>query len=54
MSKPPRKRKVPKDITERSDHDIMEHLFGKRVMKVVDKEVEERLENLEKLPIKKR
>ena len=43
----PKKRKLPKDITERSDHEIMEKLFGKRVMKKVDELVAERSEEPE-------
>ena len=41
---PPRKkkRKLPKDALERNDHDLMECIFGKRIMKEVDKVVEER------------
>jgi len=39
MSHPSRKRKrtVPKSIVEKSDHDAMEAIFGKRVMREVDK-----------------
>ncbi len=33
---PPRK-KLPKEVVEMDDHDIMEKIFGKRVMKEVDK-----------------
>ena len=33
---------LPKDILERSDHEVMEKLFGKRVMKKVDEIVQER------------
>ena len=29
--------KLPKDIMERPDHDVMEVLFGKRVVKELDK-----------------
>ncbi len=36
MAQPPKKRhKVPKDISSRTGHDIMEMIFGKRVMKEV-------------------
>ena len=38
---PKKKRKLPKDIVERSDHEVMEKLFGKRVMKKVDELVTE-------------
>lgn len=43
--KPKKKDKLPKNITERPDHEIMERLFGKRVMKKVDALVEERSED---------
>ena len=39
---PPRKRKLPKDALEKDDHDLMECIFGKKVMKEVDKVVAER------------
>ena len=32
--------RIPKDITERSGHEIMEIVFGKRVMREVDALVE--------------
>ena len=32
-----KKRKLPKDITERPDREVMEKLFGKRVLKEVEK-----------------
>jgi len=32
-----RKRTVPKTITEKTDHEVMESIFGKRVMREVDK-----------------
>ena len=37
-----RKRKLPKDALERDDHDLMESIFGKRIMKAVDEVVAER------------
>ena len=42
-----KKRKLPKDIAERPDHEIMEKLFGKRVMKKVDELVTERSKDKE-------
>ena len=33
---PKEKRLIPKDLAERSDHEIMEIVLGKRVMRVVD------------------
>ena len=49
MANPPKKRRLPKDITERDDHDLMEKVFGKRVMKAVDEKVEERSKDAENL-----
>jgi hypothetical protein len=34
--KPKKKRKLPKDITERSDHEALEKILGKRVVKKLD------------------
>ena len=31
-----KKRKLPKNITERSDHEVMERVFGKRAMREID------------------
>ena len=39
--KPKKKRKLPKDIAERPDHEIMEKVFGKRAMKKIDEFLEE-------------
>jgi hypothetical protein len=39
---PKKKRKLPKDIAERPDREIMEKVLGKRVMKKVDELVSER------------
>ena len=36
-----RKKKLPKDILNRSDHEIMEVLFGKRTIKKVDRMLED-------------
>ncbi len=36
-NQPKKKRKLPKDIAERPDREVMEKLFGKHVMKAVDK-----------------
>ncbi len=35
MAQPPKKkrRKLPRDLLDRSDHDVMEHVFGKRGMR---------------------
>ena len=38
---PPRKRKLPKDALQKNSHDLMECIFGKRIMKEVDKLIEE-------------
>lgn len=45
--KPKKKRKLPKDIAERPDREVMERLFGKRVMKKLDEIVAERSEEPE-------
>ena len=37
-----KKRKLPKNVTELPDHELMEWLFGKRVMKEMDAIVAER------------
>lgn len=42
MAQEPKKKTLPKDIAERPDREIMEKLFGKRVMKKVDAVVQER------------
>ena len=39
--KPKKKRKLPKDFAERPDAEVMEKLFGKRIMKKLDAIVEE-------------
>ena len=37
MRKSPKEKKlIPKDLAKRSDHEIMEIVLGKRVMRVVD------------------
>ena len=41
MKKPRRRDKLPKDIMERPDREVMTILFGKRVMKELDKMTEE-------------
>ena len=38
---PKEKRLIPKDLAERSDHEIMEQVLGKRTMKHVDKWLDE-------------
>ena len=35
--KSPPREKLPKEVVKMNDHDIMERIFGKRVMKEVDK-----------------
>ena len=37
MKRKPKKRKLPDDIMERPDREVMTILFGKRVMKELDK-----------------
>ena len=43
-----KKRKLPKDITERSDREVMERIFGKRIMKKVDALTERGPETVER------
>ena len=41
-----KKRKLPKNIAERPSHEVMERIFGKRVMREIDALVTEKnLEN---------
>ena len=35
-SSPKKERKLPKNIVERDDHDVMERVFGKRAMREID------------------
>ena len=44
---PGKKRKLPSNVAELPDRDVMEKLFGKRVMKKVDALVAERSEDPE-------
>ena len=46
-----RKRRLPKNATELPAHDLMERIFGKRIMKEVDRIVAERSDDAEK-PLK--
>ena len=39
--KPKKKRKLPKNLTDRSDHEVMERVFGKRTMREIDALVSE-------------
>ena len=48
VQKPRKKRKLPKDFAERPDAEVMEKLFGKRIMRELDKIVEERSGDPEK------
>ena len=43
-----RKKKLPKDILNKSDHEIMEVLFGKQTIKKVDRMLEEEAKKQEK------
>ena len=36
-----KKRKLPKNIVERDDHDVMERVFGQRAMREIDALVRE-------------
>jgi hypothetical protein len=42
-----KKRKLPKDITKKPDREVMEKLFGKRVVKELDKLTSEEPEDRE-------
>ena len=49
MAQTPKKiRRLPKNIAERPGHEIMERIFGKRVMREVDSLVAERSQDSEK------
>ncbi len=37
---PKKKKKLPKDIESRTDSEVIELIFGKRIKKALDKEVE--------------
>ena len=41
---PKRKRRLPQNITERPDSEIIEKIFGKRVKKQIDKVVDQHKE----------
>ena len=38
----PKKKQLPKDVLEKNDHDLMECIFGKKIMKEIDKVVADR------------
>ena len=38
--KPVRKKTIPKSLVKKKDHDIMERVFGKRVMRKIDEVAE--------------
>ena len=46
-----KKRRLPKNATKLPAHDLMERIFGKRIMKEVDRIVAERSDDAEK-PLK--
>ena len=39
MTQPPKKKKLPENISDKTGHELMELVFGKRAMKVIDSEV---------------
>ena len=43
---PKQKRLIPKDLTTHTDHEIMEIVLGKRVMKAVDAELSKQSDGL--------
>ena len=45
---PKKKRKLPKNITERPDSEALEMILGKRVKKELDKEIEKAAEGVGK------
>ena len=49
MTQTPKKkrRKLPRNALELTDHDLMEKIVGKRVMKAVDKELAKQSERTE-------
>ncbi len=38
---PPKRRLLPKDITEKPDREVMERIFGKRAMRKVDETLQD-------------
>ena len=42
MAQPSKEKKLPPGTLEQGDHDLMETIFGKKIMKEVDKVVDER------------
>ena len=53
MTQPPKKKKLPKNISDKTGHELMELVFGKRAMKVIDAEVEKLSETKPKQNIKR-
>ena len=53
MTQPPKKNKLPKNISDKTGHELMELVFGKRAMKAIDAKVSELSENKPKSNIKK-
>ncbi len=53
MTQPPKKKKLPKNISDKTGHELMELVFGKRAMKVIDSEGVKLSETKPKSNIKK-
>ena len=53
MTQPPKKKKLPENISDKTGHELMELVFGKRAMKVIDSKVSELSKKEPKSNIKK-
>ena len=53
MTQPPKKKKLPENISDKTGHELMELVFGKRAMKVIDSEVVKLSETKPKPNVKK-
>ena len=47
--RPKRRRKIPRNIVEKTDREIMETVFGKRVLKKVDEVLSEQNEQADEV-----
>ena len=48
MAQTPKKRKLPRNALELTDHEFLEKIVGKRVMKAVDAELAKESKSVEK------
>ena len=53
MTQSPRKKQLPKNISNTTGHELMELVFGKRTMKAIDSKVSELSDKEPKSNIKK-